>query len=695
MRRSPPAAARFAAALAVAALAGGCGRGDLDSPIPERRAAAVRRVASRGGRGDLPVLLVAQRDSSALVRRAAAEAFAARGGPGAAEALGALLGDPDPDVVGIAAAGLASMGKEPRTKEVLLAGYGRASPAGRAQIAEALARIGTSLREAVEVEARTLWERNLAALGSSRGEARAGAAEEIGASARAEAVLRLLPLADPNRNPDPALLAAAAAGLGEAGDWSARPHLEALLSEHEVGVAEAAVAALGRLGDPSAADALAAAASSGPARLAAAAVDALSALPQAPEVGLALCEVAGRTVDPAVSSRAARQARLREAECPEKIFIGRLGRGQDAAVLAALAELGLQGDAARAAAEKIQALLEAGRFETALRPAAARTLGRLGRPEAAPALVKRAGALLQRFADLRIRWILGPLPQTPAPGFEGGGEARVAAVVAHAPGLAPGDPARAGPAEWIDRVPAADARELGALLAAAGRLRADGASALLAPLVHDPLAPVRAGAVEGLAFAAPEEALPALTGALEDPAAEVRLASARALPRLGARAVPALAAAVRRAGPPDPEWLVELATALGETGAAEAVPALADLLDGDAAPAAAAALARIGVPAGAAPLAHLLVRPSAVARADVIDALAQLASPEGGPAIAAQLTSDRPEVRAAAARALGRLRFEAASERLEALRSDYYGRVRRAAVDALAKLPSGARRARP
>jgi hypothetical protein len=41
------------------------------------------------------------------------------------------------------------------------------------------------------------------------------------------------------------------------------------------------------------------------------------------------------------------------------------------------------------------------------------------------------------------------------------------------------------------------------------------------------------------------------------------------------------------------------------------------------------------------------------------------------------------------------MRYEQGSNRLEALRSDYYGRVRRAAIEALAKLPSGAPRGRP
>ncbi len=611
----------------------------------------------------MAVLLVAQRDPSALVRREAAKAFAARGGASSAGALGPLLSDSDSEVVRVAAAGLAAIPNDPRAREVLLAAYAGAAPEGRAVIAAALARIGTSLRQAVEIEARTLWGRNIAALESGRGEVRAGAAEEIGASARTDAVQRLLPLVDPNRQPDAALLVAAARGLGEAGDGAARPHLEALLTERAE-VAEAAVAALGRLGDPGAVDALAAAASGGSARFASAAVEALSALPQATNVGVALCELAVQTIDPAVAARAAHQARLREAECPPKLFVGRLGRGQDAAALAALSELGPSGDAAKMAGERVLALLEGGRLDVALRPAAARTLGRLGWTGAGAAILKRAGALHQRIADARLR----PLPET-------------------------------SPPERIGRLASADIEELGALLAAAGRLRAEGAPALLAPLAADPSPLIRAGALEGLAFAAPEDALAPLSPGLADPDPGVRMAAASGMSRLGVRAVAPLAEAAKLARTGEPQWRIELATALGDTGAAEAIPALAGLLNGPSAPAAAAAISRIGSPAGARPLLDLVAGASATARVEAIDALAQLAAPEAGPAVAvpeagpvitAQLTSDRAEVRAAAARALGRLRYEGASERLEALRSDYYGRVRRAAVEALAKLPSGA-----
>jgi HEAT repeat protein len=625
-------------------LALACARGDLESTEPEERLLAVRRAASGQGERDLAVLLVAQRDPSSLVRRATAEAFEGQKGPRAADALGALLRDPDPEVAAVAARGLGALPDEPRAREHLVAAYAHASPVARAAIADALDRIGTSLSEAVEREARTLWERNVAMLAPGGGPGRAGAAEELGASARADAVARLLPLVDPNRNADPVLVAAASRGLAAAGDWSARPHLEALLAEPQAEVAESAAAALGALGDPGAADALASAATNGPARLARVAVDALAALPAATEVGLALCELAARSPEPAVAATAARHARARDAECPERAVVARLARGEEAAGLAALAELGLEGDSAQAASDRVAALLDGRGLVPALRPAAARTLGRLGTPKAGPAAIARATAVRARL-----------------------------------------DAARAA-GRGDDAAARAEAAELGALLAAAGMLRSPGADALLPALVGDPSSLVRAGAIEGLGWLASGAGLEPVVAALGDADPGVRTAAIAAAPRFGARAVPALSGAVRQ-GAGDPETLSALARALGDTGAAEAVPALAALLSGPAARDAAAALGRIAHPSGAPALVEALRRPDAPPEA--IEALSLLAVPDAGPAIAALLTSDRAELRVGAARALGKLRHEPASARLEALRSDYDGRVRRAAIEAIAKLPAG------
>lgn len=634
-------------ALAVAASAA-CGRGDLGSADSARRAEAVRALAGEGG--SLAALVVAQRDPSPAVRAAAAEAFAARRGPAAADALGDLVVDPSPEVASAAARGLAAMPGEPRARAHLVQRYAGATPAGRAAIADALDRMGVSLREAVESEARLLWERNVAALGMA-GDAREGAAEELGASGRAEAVQRLLPLLDPARNPDRGLAAAAARGLGEAGEWSTRPHLEALLLEPDPVLAEAAAGALGRLGDPAAADALAAAAVSQP-RIGAAAVDALAALPEAQEVGLAVCEVASRSLQPGVALRAAREARRREAGCPERPLLSRIGAPGAAVALAALGELGVGGAAATAAIERVAGVLERAP-DPGVRIAAAGVLARLGGPSAAAAVGRRASAVAARIAERRAK--APPAGGEPTPD---------------------------------------DAREARALLAAGGALRAPGIEAALAAHAADRDPEIRAGAVEARSRLGGPGAVEAVAAACADPDPAVRVAAVEGLGRLGRQGARALAAVAPGGPDTPPAWATLLARALGETGAAEAVPALAALLDGPAASHAAAALARIGAPDAAAPLAAYLRRVDAPARAEAIEALSQLVSRESAPAIAARLTDERPEVRAAAARAVGKLGHEAASPRLEALRSDYYGRVRRAAVEALAKLPSAGPRAR-
>ncbi|ACG73402.1 PBS lyase HEAT domain protein repeat-containing protein [Anaeromyxobacter sp. K] len=668
-----PAAAPFAALASRAALAAilaaclACGGGDLGSPDPARRAAAVRAAGARGGADALATLLVAQRDGSAEVRRAAAEAFAARGGVEGAEALGALLADPDATVAAAAARGLAGMPDQPRARGALRVAYADASPAGRAAIADALDAVGVSLREAVEQEARTLWERNLAALGG-RGPARAGAAEELGASGRAEVVARLVPLLDPARNADRALAAGAARGLGEAGDWGARPALEGLLRSPDPELIEAGAGGLGRLGDPGATAALEAVALASSGRIAAAAADALAALPEALEVGAALCEVAVRSADPAVAARAAREVRLREADCPARPFLARLGRPGAEAALAALGELGLTGAAAEAAAARLLPLLDPARGDPGLRAAAARALARLGAPGSAGPLRDRAAALSARRAAALGR----PTPE-PLPAGAGTAAARAGARPPTGDG---------------------DARELGALLAAAGGLRAPGAEPLLLEAVRDPHAAVRTGAVAGLAGLGTDAALRAVAAALDDGAPEVRLAAAAALGRAGPRSVPALARAAGQAAPDDGSWRSALAVALGDAGGASAVAPLTALLEGASAPAAAFALGKTGAPAAVKPLVDWLARPGSLADAEAIEALAQLAARDAGPAIAAQLTADRAEVRAVAARAIGRLRHEAAAPRLEALRSDYHGRVRRAAVEALSRLPAGAPRLR-
>jgi HEAT repeat protein len=674
-----------AVAVALGALIAACS-GSLEADAPASRAAAVRALAS--GRADRaePALLVAQRDPSPLVRRAAAEVLAARRGPHAGPALGAMLSDPDPEVARVAAQGLARLGDLEAARAALVEGYAIASPSGRLAIAAALDELGVSLRDAVEAEARWLWARNLAVLTAGSAEARAGAVEELGASGRSEAVQRIRELLD-RPEEGRALGIAALRALGEAGDTSVRPLLEHDLATADPEIAEAAAHALGRLGDPGATPVLARLAAAGSTSLHREALEALASLPAAPEVSQALCGVATRSQNAAIAARAARAAWARNADCPAAALAGRAARGEGAAQ-AAIVELHPEPTVVGPLATRLAAVVGDPRTAAEPRLRAVRLLGELGWSAASPALEARARALIARIAEARTGWIPGrfsgegSLPE--------GAEARLAFLMDRPPTLPPREPRELpAPQEWIDLTDATDRQELGALLAAIGRLQSAAAGPLLLERLRDPSPEVRAGAVEGLGHLGGEEPVKVLGTALSDPADEVRRAAVQVIGRYGPRAIPALAAAVEKAGDGDLRWREQLARALGETGSADAIGPLTVLLRGSSAGAAAGAIAAIGVADGADPLLAHLAREGAPGRVETLDALAQLASRSAGPAIERELLSERADVRAAAVRAIGRLRYESASARLEALRVDYDGRVRRATIEALARLPSG------
>jgi HEAT repeat protein len=671
-------------ALTLGALLLGCG-GGVDSPSPERRAKAVRALVSEPGARPVPALLVAQRDPSPLVRLAAAEAIAQRRAPHAAEALGAMLADPEPRVAGAAAQGLARLGDLDGARAALTEGYGPASPEARRAIADALDEIGVALRDAVEAESRRLWARNLAVLANGSPAARAGAAEELGASGRSEAVARLREVISlPGE--DPGVLVAALRGLGEAGDLTARPVLEKALESTAPQMALSAAHALGRLGDPESSAPLArlAAAGSGPLNLAA--FDALDALPLAPEVSQALCGVAQRNGSPALAARAARAAWTRNADCPASAFAARAGRG-DPAALTAIAELHPEPSVRGPLVAKLVATLADARASTDRRARAARALGQLDATAAIPVAEPRARALATRLAALRARWIPGEIPGgRPLPAEEG---TRLPVLLAR-PATAPSTSAASSGAapEWIDPAPAAELEELAALLGSLGKLRDAAARDLLVAAASDPSPTVRAGAIEGLGHlggtAPPQE----LSSALSDGSERVRAVAVAVLPRFGSAAIPVLERGLPRAMEGDARFAAALAQALGQTGSPAALGPLEKLLESAAPAAAAISIAALGAAEGAEPLVAHLNRKGAPGRVEALEALAQLASNTAGPAFATELLSDRAEIRATAARAIGRLRYEPASHRLEALRVDYDGRVRRAAMEALAKLPS-------
>ena len=632
-----------AAALLATALAG-CragSRGDLQSSDPGRRAAAVQRLGASRNPGDLAAILVAQQDPDSGVRRAAAAAHGARGGIPSQEGLSAMLGDPDPSVVAAAARALGSIrpdgpGTDARETAELhrraalaLAGaYGRADAPGRAQIASALQEIGGSLRDAVEAEARLLWEQNARALRGASEAGRAGAAEELGRSGRADAVKVLVPLLEEGGG-DPRVMAASARGLGWSSDGAVVEPLEKALDSRWADVAEGAAWALGNIGNPAGAESLAEAGSSAPARLAQVAVAALLGMPPAPEAGVALCEVAVRSTHPPVAEQAAAGARIRDADCPDKALTQRIARGGPGAeaALAAFGALGLLGERLRGGGERALALLQTS-ADPRLRISAARALGNAPYPQAVPVLQRRAAST-------------------------------------------------------------SDAEELGEVAVALARLAPDSSAPLALRLAGDPDPRLRAAAARALGVSRPASGVETLALLAKDDAAAVRVAAIAALGAMGSSGLAPLAdvLAARRG---DDEEAAAIARALGATGDPGALPLLASMLAGKQAPAAAAAIGRLGAAGGSASLLAALERGQASGRVEIVEALGLLGSPEAGDGVSRELTSDRPEVRAAAARALGRLRYEGSAPQLEALRADYYADVRRSAVEALARLPTRA-----
>ena len=600
----------------------------------------MERLSDPRDASQLAALLVALQDPHPRVRVAAASALGARGGPRSLEALSGMLADPDPEVVSAAATALASLrpdGTSPdarvaaevneRAGRALAQAYGRSDSRTRLAIASALHVLGASLREAVEAEARQLWEQNARELRGGSATARAGAAEELGRSGRADAVRILVGLLE-DGTADHQLAAAAARGLGCSGDRSAVESLELALSDRPASVSEAAAWALGRIGDPQAAGSLADLGSRAPSRLAAVAVAALDAFPPAPAVGVSLCEVALRALDPSVAGAAAAAAHERAGDCPERPLAQRIGRGGAEAIagLAALGALQLPSDRLRAPAEKAVALLSTS-ADPGVRAAAARALGRVAFPAAVPALQQRLSAL--RPSDVEE-------------------QAEVAVALAR---LAP-----------------EQSGVLSARLAAGADPR------------------LRMAAARALSGTRQPGALAALALLSADPEPEVRKAAYVGLGPLGGPAVAPLATALTRwAG--DPEEVEAIVQAIGATGDPSALPLVSPLLAGAFAPAAASAIGRLGAPAGVTALLAALRSGGANGRLEIVEALSALGSADAGEALSGELLSDRPAVRAAAARALGRLRYEPASGRLEALRADYDADVRRASREALARLP--------
>lgn len=667
----------------------------LQSPRPDDRAIAVKKLAEKYDADDLPLFTQAARDPVGMVRAEAMSALGKSNDPRVVDLLGEALGDPDEDVQAAAARALAII-RNDKARGYLTLQYSRRGRSTRQVIVEGLksANVPGAMASCVAAEANSIWEQNLKALQDGALPERVGAAEELGRSGRPEAVNRLVPLL---KEKQVVLAAAAARGLGSARDVRAVPALTALLAENYPELREAACEALLRLQDPSALANLSAVALEG-SPASPLATRAIIALPATPETNKALCDVVisggGAEVDAAGRELAKRGG------CPAEPLLEKLKSGTPNAALRVFVVLG---PLLKEHAAKVAPLLASA--EPSTRRLAVDAAAALRDPALAAALLKAWEAELKAIEPLRADWVPADLALKYAPGFN--------------PDEAPPEKdvfrvSRSRTSEMLKRVQALDAQRLrergkvplqtraprelvddgteeqyelmASLLRAMGRLKVDGARAKLEPFTEEQSPTLRAAAFAGLAMLGPET-IPVVKRGLLDAERSVQSATALALAETSAEGrVVVLDALSQLVG--DRSRLVE--PLHGRELPASAAPILLALVreggaDGSTA---AAILAELQAPESVGAIAELLKQDTVVGRRQLIAALGKVKSTEAVTALGRELFSDSSGVRAAAAEALA-LQGDAAKSQLEALdalKGDYSFVVRQAATAAVTKL---------
>ncbi|HVE86091.1 MAG TPA: HEAT repeat domain-containing protein [Myxococcales bacterium] len=680
---------RTAVALLAVAVLAGCGSShdkliaELQSPRPEQRALAVKKLAAQGNPDDLILITGAAKDLASIVRAEAADALGKSQDLRVVDLLGELLEDPDEQVQAHAAMALAQL-KSDKSKAYLTSQYARRSRPTRLAIVQALkaSNVPGAMAQVVTAEAQALWDRNMRALSEGALPERVAAAEELGKSGRAEAVNRLIPVM---RDSQVILAAGAVRGLGFAGERRVTGEISLLLTENFPSLREAACEALGRLQDPSALPPLEAVAVE---KIAASphATAAILSLPKVPETGKALCDIA-LAGDPDDALAAGREMR-RRGGCPLEPILDQLSKQKEP--VAALIALEGLGPTARAAAPKVAPFLTSP--SAAVRWAALSAMAELDDPALGGAVMKVCEQEAKGVEALRAKWV-SSLP-------EGWG---LSQVPQNAPGkrddllrkISAATDARASqagrmvvhphpPRELVDDATSEQLRLWARCLRAAGRLRVEGIMEALARAADDESPRVRGAALEGLAYLGPAGISAAAAGLL-DADRDVQTRTAEALAAQGAAGQgPILALLPKLAG--DKVRLVEALRASGTTPAA--VPALISLVNegGPETPIAAALLGELKAKEAVAPLLHYLEDPAAVGRREVVLALGQIGDRSAADEVAKDLSHDSPEVRAAAAEALVTLGSARHQEALDALKGDYYRRVRESAERALARI---------
>ncbi|WP_309897122.1 HEAT repeat domain-containing protein [Archangium sp.] len=670
---------------------------DLQSPRPEVRALAVKKLAEEARPDDLALFTRAAKDMAAIVRGEAAVALGKSQDPRVVDLLGELLEDSDVDVQGNAAMALSQV-KNDKAKAYLTLQYGRRSRQTRQVIVQALkqANVPGAMAEVVAAESKAIWDRNLLALHEGSLPERVGAAEELGKSGRPDAFNRLVPLV---RDSQVILAAAAVRGLGDVGDKRAVPAILPLLDESFPELRESAITALVRLQELQAVPRLQAVAVE-KSSVSPLAIDALLELPRQPQTDAALCVIALDAV-PVEAISVARVMRERGG-CPLEPIVERLARPATAAS-GLQAVIGL-GPTAKDTLPKVLPYLT--QADSALRALAVDAVAAIGETSAAPLLQKAFEQELASVQALRQDWISKPLPENYGRGFDptvqddpaedkkrtekhGSLMARVKALnAAKARNLGRPTVAQRVPTELFDDVEPTRLEPLAGLLRALGSVKAPGAQELLKGFAADSSVTLRSAALVGLARLGPEGVALAKASLFETHR-ELLKALAQALAEQGEAGQSALVEFLPQISN---EKLV-LIEALSRTGApASAVEPLRKVVTegGPEAVLAASLLGRMKAKEAVPTLIKVLEDPTSVGRREMLTALGELGDSSAAEVVARDLYHDLPEIRAAAAGALARMGTGSQADALDALKSDYYRRVREAAVTALAKTTTAA-----
>ncbi|NMO22459.1 HEAT repeat domain-containing protein [Pyxidicoccus fallax] len=682
---------------------------DLQSPRPEVRALAVKKLAGQGNADDLVLFTRAAKDLAAIVRAEAAVALGESQDPRVVDLLGELLEDPVEDVQARAAMALAKVQND-KAKAYLTLQYGRRSRATRQVIVQALksANVNGAMAEVVAAEAKAQWDRNLLALTEGELPERVGAAEELGKSGRPDAVTRLMPLV---RDSQVILAAAAVRGLGDAGDKRAVGEIALLLNESFPELRESAIIALTKLQDPAVAPRLQAVAMEKSA-VSPLAIDAILAFPRTPQTDAALCAVMMDGA-PAEALAAGRAMRSRGG-CPVDPIGERLARPATAAS-GLQAVVGL-GPTAQPLLGKVTPWLN--QPDASLRLLAVEAVEAMGDASVVPALQKLYEQEAKGLEAMRADWVTQPLPERYGPGFDpaseaspvksltqqAGGEDKVAkhaqllervkalnAARAREAGRAVVQPRV--PTELHDDVDPERLRPLATLLRALGTLKAPGALELLKGYTQDASAPLRVAALTGLARLGPEGVELAKAGLLE-PERDVQKAVAQVLAEAGDAGQAALVEMMPKMGSEKLLALDALTRGSGVPVSASAALQAVVSEGGAEAALAASLLGRMGAKDAVPTLIKALDESNSVARRDVLLALGAIGDAQAAEAVARDLYHDLPEVRAAAASALRKIGTPAQAESLDALKGDYFRTVRESAGAALTKDGTAAEGAR-